>query len=65
VFVGLIVSYALVLTTGVPVLHPEIEAVDGLAVFTKAVEAVGLAAAASLARNPSILTSLQPKGTLT
>jgi drug/metabolite transporter (DMT)-like permease len=65
VFSGLIVSYALVLTTGVPVLHPEIEAVDGLAVFTKAVEAVGLATAASLARNPSILTSLQPKGTLT
>ena len=39
VFVGLIVSYAFAITTGVPVLHPEVEAVDGLALFTKAVEA--------------------------
>ena len=38
-FAGLIVSYALAITTGVPVLHPEVEAVDGLALFTKAVEA--------------------------
>jgi hypothetical protein len=65
VFVGLIVSYGLMLTTGVPVLHPEIEAVDGLALFTKAVEAIGLVTAASLVRRPSFLTHPQLKGTLT
>jgi len=66
VFAGLIASYALVITTGVPVLHPETEAVDGLALFTKAVEIVGLALAASLLRRPSLaITLTQPKGTLT
>jgi hypothetical protein len=66
VFLGLIASYALVITTGFPVLHPEPEAVDGLALFTKAVEAVGLLLAASLLRQPSLnLTLRQPKGTLT
>ena len=44
VFVGLIASYGLAITTGVPILHPEPEAVDGLALFTKAVEIVGLVA---------------------
>jgi hypothetical protein len=63
-FSGLLVSYALVVTTGVPVLHPDVEAVDGLALFTKAVETAGLVTAASLVRRPS-LTLLQPKGTLT
>jgi hypothetical protein len=65
VFIGLIVSYALVITTGVPFLHPEPEAVDGLALFTKTVEAAGLITAASLVRRPSLGTFLQPKGTLT
>jgi hypothetical protein len=69
VFAGLIVSYALMLTTGVPVLHPDVEAVDGLALFTKAVEALGLITAASLIRRPSLLTlpqqKPQPEGTLT
>jgi hypothetical protein len=65
VFAGLIVSYALVLTTGVPVLHADVEAIDGLALFTKAVEAIGLVTATSLIRKPSLLTALQPKGTLT
>lgn len=64
-FVGLIASYALVITTGVPVLHPDVEAVDGLAVFTKAAEVIGLVTAASLVRRPSLLTYPQPKGTLT
>jgi drug/metabolite transporter (DMT)-like permease len=64
VFAGLIVSYALVLTTGVPVLHPDVEAVDGLAVFTKAVEVAGAAVAADLIRWPSFIGP-QPKGTLT
>jgi hypothetical protein len=63
VFAGLIASYALVLTTGLPVLHPDVEAIDGLALFTKAAEALGLIAAASLVRRPSLLTLPQPKGT--
>jgi hypothetical protein len=66
VFAGLIASYALVITTGVPVLHPEQEAVDGLALFTKGIEAIGLVLAASLVRRPSLSINLtQPKGTLT
>ncbi len=66
VFAGLIASYALAITTGFPVLHPEPEAVDGLALFTKAVEAIGLVLAASLLRRPSLtLTLPQPKGTPT
>lgn len=65
VFAGLIASYALVLTTGVPLLHPEVEAVEGLALFTKAVEAVGLVTAASLVRRPSLPAFSQAKGTLT
>ena len=65
-FASLIFSYALVITTGVPVLHPEPEAVDGLALFTKAIEAVGLVLVASLLRRPALaLTLTQPKGTLT
>jgi hypothetical protein len=47
-FAGLIVSYGLAVTAGLPVLHPHPEAVDGLAVFTKAVELLGLLAAAHL-----------------
>jgi hypothetical protein len=65
-FGGLLVGYALAVTTGLPVLHPDPEAVDGLAVFTKAVELVGLLAATSLLsqqRTP-FLTFSRPKGTL-
>jgi len=66
VFAGLIASYALVLTTGFPLLHPEPEAVDALALFTKAIEAIGLVLAASLLRRPSLaITLTRPKGTLT
>ena len=65
VFAGLIVGYALALTTGIPVLHPEVEAVDGLALFTKAIEIAGLVTAASLLRRPSLVALLQPRGTLT
>ena len=66
VFAGLIASYALVITTGLPVLHPDVEAVDGLALFTKAVEALGLVLAVSLLWRPSLaLTLPEPKGTLT
>jgi hypothetical protein len=49
-FFGLIAAYALAITTGLPVLHPEPEAVDGLALFTKAIEAAGLLTAWSLLR---------------
>ena len=51
VFAGLIVSYALAITTGLPVLHPDPEPVEGLAVFTKLVELAGLLAATALLSN--------------
>lgn len=63
VFVGLLASYTLAVTTGVPVLHPEPETVDGLALVVKAVEAVGLLAAMPL-RRPIALAFQQPKGTV-
>jgi hypothetical protein len=61
---GLLGSYALAATTGLPLLHPEPEPVTGLALFTKGVEAVGLFAAVSS------LTAFSPplprlRGTLT
>ena len=46
--VGLIVSYVLATTSGMPVLMPEPEPVEGLALATKAVELLGVAAAWSL-----------------
>lgn len=65
VFIGLIASYGLSISTGLPVLHPDVEAVDGLALLTKVVEAVGAVTAASLVRRPSLAGALtQPKGTL-
>jgi hypothetical protein len=54
VLAGLVASYAIVITTGLPVLHPDVEAVDGLALFTKAIEGLGLALAA--------VPLAQPKG---
>jgi hypothetical protein len=45
---GLLASYALAITTGVPLLHPDPEPVEGFALFTKAVEIGGLVAAADL-----------------
>jgi hypothetical protein len=65
VFSGLIVAYALAVTTGLPILHPETEAVDGLALFTKALEGVGLVAATTLLRRPSLTFASLPKGTRT
>jgi hypothetical protein len=64
-FAGLLVSYALAITTGLPVLHPDPEPVDGLALATKAIEAAGLLAATSLLWRPFAATLPQPKGTLT
>jgi hypothetical protein len=65
-FAGLLASYALATTTGLPVLHPDPEPVDGLALITKAIEASGLLAAASLLWRPRVAATLtQPKGRLT
>jgi hypothetical protein len=67
VFAGLLVSYGLAVTAGLPVLHPEPEPIDGLALATKAFEAVGLATALSLLRHRGAVSHplIQPKGTLT
>lgn len=67
VLAGLLGSYVLATTTGVPVLHPQPEPVDGLALATKAIEAVGLVTALGLLqRRPAVSRPLiQPKGTLT
>jgi len=63
---GLIVSYALVVTAGLPVLHPHAEPPDGLALATKAIEAAGLLAASSLLRRRRLAPILpRPKGTPT
>jgi hypothetical protein len=65
-FGGLLASYALATTTGLPVLHPDPEPVDGLALVTKAIEAAGLLAASSLLWRSRLAVALpQPKGTLT
>jgi hypothetical protein len=48
IFAGLIGSYVLAATTGLPLLHPAPEPVTGLAVFTKTFEAVGLFAAVDM-----------------
>jgi hypothetical protein len=61
-FAGLIAAYTLAVTTGVPGLHPDRESIDGLALFTKAVEAAGLALSLSPLRPLAALT-LEPKGT--
>jgi hypothetical protein len=45
VLAGLLASYAFATTTGIPLLHPERESIDGLALATKAIEALGLLAA--------------------
>jgi len=65
-FGGLLASYALATTTGLPVLHSDPEPVDGLALATKAIEAAGLLAASSLLWRPRVAAILpQPKGRLT
>ena len=63
ILIGLIAAYGFAITTGVPVLHPEVETVDGLALFTKAVEGLGAVAAMSLVRPKSFVSLTQPKGT--
>jgi hypothetical protein len=67
VFTGLIVSYALAVTTGIPVIHPDVDPLEGLALATKAVEAAGLVLAAwGLRPKPHHRLHLaHPKGRLT
>ena len=62
---GLLVSYALAITTGVPVLHPHVEPVEGLALATKAIEAVGLLTTTSLLLRRVAIAHTRPKGALT
>jgi hypothetical protein len=64
---GLLASYALAVTSGIPVVHPDPESIDGLAVATKLVEAAGLVAALDLlTRGRSAATvPLTPKGAQT
>jgi hypothetical protein len=67
VLVGLLAGWILAIGVGLPLLHPETEAVDVLALATKAVEAAGLAAALRLLmrRKESAGLALPPKGALT
>jgi hypothetical protein len=68
VLAGLLASYALATTTGLPLLHPDAEPINGLALATKAIETVGLLVATHLlwrGRPVVAVTHLQPKGRLT
>jgi hypothetical protein len=60
VLAGLIASYALATTTGLPSLHPKPEPVGGLALATKAIEAAGFLAALHLIRRgrPAVALTL-------
>ena len=64
-FAGLLASYALAVTGGLPLLHPDPEPIDALALATKAIEALGLAAAWSLLWRPVASFNPHPKGTMT
>jgi len=66
VFAGLIGSYVLAVTTGIPVIHPDVDSVEGLALATKAIEAGALVFAVFAWRPLRVPTPLtQPRGTLT
>jgi hypothetical protein len=58
---ALLGAYALAITTGLPLLHPETEPVAGLALVTKAIEAAGLAAAWSLLRRERAVAMVTPQ----
>ena len=64
---GLIAGYGFAITSGLPVLHPGPEPVESLAVATKLVEAVGLAAALDLLWRGRSAVAFHPlrKGTMT
>jgi hypothetical protein len=51
---GLIVVYVPVIATGLPILHPDQEPVEALALCTKAIEAIGLVVAARCVRRPAV-----------
>lgn len=53
---GLLGSYALAITTGLPLLHAEVEPVAGLALVTKAIEAGALLGALRLLRTKGTTT---------
>jgi hypothetical protein len=68
VLAGLLASYALATTTGIPLLHPDPEPVDGVGLATKAIEAIGLLVAVRLLRRglpAAAVIDPQPKGRLT
>jgi hypothetical protein len=46
----------------VPMLHPDVDPVEGIALFTKAVEGVGVACATSLLWSRAAVLTPQPKG---
>lgn len=50
VLAGLVISYAVAATRGIPVLHPEVDPVDAVGVLTKVVELLGLWFALTLRR---------------
>jgi hypothetical protein len=60
VLAGLAGAYLLASTTGLPVLHPEPEAVDGLGLATKSIELAGLLAATSLLLRPTVALGTRP-----
>ncbi len=62
VLLGLLAGYALAVSSGLPVLHPEPEPLDGLALATKATEAIGLVVAARILWRPEAAFSPNPKG---
>lgn len=66
VFAGVIGSYVLAVTTGIPVIHPDVDPLEGVALATKAVEAAGLVLAAwGLRWTPHRLDLAHQKGRLT
>jgi hypothetical protein len=67
VLAGLIAAYGLAVTSGVPVVHPEQEPLESLAVATKLVEVAGVLGAASVlyhAGRSGPARSQRPKGML-
>jgi len=68
VLAGLLASYAFAVTTGLPLIHPQAEPIDDLALFTKATELFGLLAAVSVLRRGravTVSTLQRAKGNLT
>lgn len=62
-FAALLLLYAFAATTGVPVLHPDVDPVDAVGIGTKAIELLGLAFSLDLLRPHLAVPSLrQPQG---